>query len=52
MRRKCGNVIRGFLIDIIVKPVVEEQIGMAPPLDDRREGRIIIRIIVAGNLYG
>ena len=46
------DVIGGFLIDIIVEPVAEKQVGMAAPAHDRRLCGIVAGIVVLGNVDG
>ena len=51
VRRDGGNVIGCFLIDIIIEPVAEQQIGVPTPADDGRFRGIVPGVVVAGDLH-
>ena len=44
------KIIRGGLINEVVQPVAEQQICVGTPGDHRLPGRIIIRIVMFGNM--
>ena len=45
------DVVRGLLVNIVVYPVVEEQVGVRPPPYERWLRGVIIRIIVDRHLH-
>ena len=51
MRNDVGKIVRCFLIDVIVEPVAEQQIGVPAPAHDRLAAWIILRVIIARNLH-
>ena len=46
------DIVRSLLIDVVVEPVGEEEVGMGAPGDNGSESRIVGAIVVAGNVYG
>ena len=43
---QLAQIVRGFLIHIIIDPVGKQQVGVPTPAHDRRLGWIVIRIII------
>ena len=47
-----GDVVWRFLIDVVVKPVCEEKVGVCPPCDKRPLVGVVVAVIVARHLNG
>jgi hypothetical protein len=45
------NVVRSLLINIVVYPILEKEIGMGSPSHDRSLIRIVIEIVILRELY-